>query len=281
MTQEELNKVLEAHKHYLARDCEGWKTMRADLSDADLRRADLSYAYLRIADLSGANLSDANLSDADLSGANLRIADLSGADLSGADLSGANLSDVDLSDANLGGADLGGADLSDANLGGADLSGANLGGANLRSADLSGANLRSADLRSANLSGANPIGANLSGAEHNERTALFALACPEEGDFIAWKKVDKVIIKLRIPAEAKRSSATSRKCRCEYAEVLELQNLDGTPYNDDKIVNYNHVETIYKVGEIVHPDSWDDNRWNECSHGIHFFITRDEAVEYD
>ena len=62
--------------------------------------------------------------------------------------------------------------------------------------------------------------------------------------------------------------------------MLELQRLDGTTYKDDKVVNNNHVGTIYKVGEIVRPDYWDDNRWNECSHGIHFFITRDEAVRY-
>ena len=128
--------------------------------------------------------------------------------------------------------------------------------------------------------GAELGGADLRNVKYNERTAFFALICPEEGDFIAWKKVGKVIVKLRIPAEAKRSSATTRKCRCEYAEVLELQNLDGTPYDDDKVVNNRYVETIYKVGEIVSADSWDDDRWNECSHGIHFFLTRDEAVRY-
>ena len=200
MTQEELNKILEAHKHYLAQDCEGWKEMRADLRRADLRRADLSGAYL------------------------------GGAYLSGANLGGANLGDADLRDAYLGGAYLWRADFG--------------------------------------------------GAQYNEKTSFLAFVCPEEGDFIAWKKVGEVIVKLRIPSEAKRSSATTRKCRCEFAEVLELQNLDGTPYKDDKVVNDNYVETIYKVGEIVHPDSWDDNRWNECSHGIHFFITRDEAVRY-
>ena len=210
MTQEELNKILEAHKHYLAQDCEGWENMRAYLSGADLRKADL------------------------------RKADLSGADLSGAYLSGANL-------------------------GGANLGGANLGDADLRDAYLGGAYLWRADF---------------GGAQYNEKTSFLAFVCPEEGDFIAWKKVGEVIVKLRIPSEAKRSSATTRKCRCEFAEVLELQNLDGTPYKDDKVVNDNYVETIYKVGEIVHPDSWDDNRWNECSHGIHFFITRDEAVRY-
>ena len=235
MVQEELKKALEAHKHYLAQDCEGWENMRADLSGADLSGANLSGANLRRAYLSDAEVSGADLSDADLSCANLRSADLRSADLSDADLSGADLSDADLRRANLSGADLRSADLSDA---------------------------------------------DLSGAQYNERTAFFALVCPEEGDFIAWKRVNNIIVKLRIPSEAKRSSATTRKCRCEYAKVLELQNLDGTPYDGDKVVNKRYVETIYKVGEIVHPDSWDDNRWNECSHGIHFFITRDEAVNY-
>ena len=240
MTQEELSKVLEAHKHYLAQDCEGCENMRANLGGADLRGADLRKANLSGADLWRANLSGANLRGADLSSANLSCADLRSADLIGADLRSANL----------------------------------------RSADLSSANLSSANLSSANLSGADLSGAYLRSAKYNEGTAFLALACPEEGDFIAWKKVNNVIVKLKVPAEAKRSSATTRKCRCEFAEVLELQSLDGAPYKDDKVVNNNHVGTIYKVGEIVRPDSWDDNRWNECSHGIHFFITRDEAVMY-
>ena len=265
MTQEELNKILEAHKHYLPQDCEGWKEMRADLSGADL-----GCAYLR-----KANLRNADLNGADLSGAYLGGANLGGANLGGAYLGGANLSGANLGGAYLGGANLSGANLSDANLGGANLGGANLGGAYLWRADL-----RRTDLRGANLGCANLGDADLRGAQYNEKTAFLAFVCPEEGDFIAWKKVGNVIIKMRIPAEAKRSSATTRKCRCEYAKVLELQNLDGTPYNGDKVVNKRYVETIYKVGEIVHSDSWDDNRWNECSHGIHFFITRDEAVRY-
>ena len=246
MTQEELNKILEAHKHYLAQDCEGWKEMRADLGGADLWSADLRSADLRSADLRGA--------------------DLRGADLNGADLGGANL---------------GGANLGDADLSGADLRSAYLSGANLSGADLRGADLGDADLRDAYLGGAYLGDADLSGAQYNEKTSFLAFVCPEEGDFIAWKRVGEVIVKLRIPSESRRSSATSRKCRCEFAEVLELQNLDGTTYKDDKVVNDNYVETIYKVGEIVHPDSWDDNRWNECSNGIHFVMTRDEAVRYN
>ena len=275
MTQEELKKALEAHNHYLAQDCEGWENMRADLSGAYLSGADLSGADLINADLNGAYLSGANLNGANLNGADLIKADLSGADLGDADLRSADLRSANLGDADLSGAYLGGAYLWRADLSGANLRGAYLGGAYLWRADLSGAYLSGAYLNGAYLSGA-----DLSGAQYNEKTSFLAFVCPEEGDFIAWKRVGEVIVKLRIPSEAKRSSATTRKCRCEFAEVLELQNLDGTPYKDDKVVNDNYVETIYKVGEIVHPDSWDDNRWNECSHGIHFFITRDEAVRY-
>ena len=109
MTQEELDKIIEQHQHWLNEDCEGWENMRADLSGADLRGADLSEA----------DLSNADLSEADLSGADLR-----GADLSEADLSNADLSEADLSNADLRGADLRGADLRKADLSWADLRGA-------------------------------------------------------------------------------------------------------------------------------------------------------------
>ena len=121
MTQEELNKIVEQHQHWIKEDCEGWKDMKADLSRADLSGANLSRANLNGANLSKADLSGANLSSANLYGANLYEANLNGADLRGAKLYGA-----DLRDANLNGADLSEADLRGAKLYGADLNGANL-----------------------------------------------------------------------------------------------------------------------------------------------------------
>ena len=219
-------------------------------------------------------MGDANLGDANLRGADLRDAYLGGANLRGADLGDANLGG-----AYLGGANLRGADLRDAYLGGANLRGADLRGADLRDAYLGGAYLGGAYLGGANLGGANLGGANLGGANYNECTAFFALQCPEEGDFIAWKKVKTCIVKLLIPADAQRSSATSRKCRASKAHVLAIYDKDG---NEKKsVVSDNYVTTTYKVGENVLPDSWDDDRWNECSHGIHFFITRQEAELYN
>ena len=170
MTQEELNKIIENHKHWLNEDCEGWENMRAVLRYADLSNADLRYADLRHADLRYAIM--------------------------------------------------------------------------------------------------------------NEATAFYDLQCPEEGDFVAFKKASNKIVKLRIPAEARRSSATTRKCRAEFADVLEILNFDRTKADVSEVASDYNNEVIYKVGERVTADSWDDDRWNGCSHGIHFFITFDEAVNY-
>ena len=37
---------------------------------------------------------------------------------------------------------------------------------------------------------------------------------------------------------------------------------------------------VYKLGETVEIPDFDPVRWNECSTGIHFFMTREEALNY-
>ena len=207
---------------------------------------------------------------ANLSGADLRGADLSGADLIGADLRGANLSGADLSGVNLSGADLRRADLRGANLIGASLSGADLREADLRRADLKGASLIGASLSGADLSGA-----DLSGAD-----GIPAICCPEEGSFIGFKKAGDYIVKILILDDAKRSSATSRKCRCSKAKVLSITELDGSETDVTEVESNYDSSFVYRIGETVEVPNFDDDRWNECAPGIHFFITRQEAVEY-
>ena len=202
---------------------------------------------------------------ADLSGADLRHADLSGADLEGvdfyrADLCWANLRAADLREANLRKADLYGADLRWANLCGADLRDANIGGADVRDAKLSEA--------------------NLSGTIGDINTAFFALCCPEKGAFIGFKEARGKIVELLIPEDAQRSSATTRKCRCSKAKVLSITEINGTDSGLTEIPSTCDSGFIYKVGETVSVSDFDEDRWNECSTGIHFFITRDEAVNY-
>ena len=207
MTQEELNKVLENHKHWLNEDCDGWEEMKADLCGANLRNADL-----RGADLCNTDLRNADLRGADLCGANLRNADLRGADLCNTDL---------------------------------------------RNTDL-----RNADLRNA------------------VNVPFIPYACPDFGMFIGYKKASGYIVELEIPEDAKRLSATTRKCRCNKAKVLRILNYDRTVADVTEVrSNYNSA-FVYKVGDIVSVDNFDEDRFNECSTGIHFFINFQEAVDY-
>ena len=255
---------------------------KTDLYNANLRDADLKGIDLRDADLRDADLYGANLCDAILCGTNLRGANLFSATLCNADLRNASLRSADLHNADLRDADLRDANLRDADLCNADLSGANLGSVNLRSADIRDADLCNtilcyADLRGANLRGANLCNADLSSAKNIPFTPTYL----PEGEFIGWKKLPNgIMVKLKILEDSKRSRANGDKCRCDKALVLEFQNIDSTPSNEKEYTSNVYAECTYKVGEIVYSDSCDDNRWNECSHGIHFFIVRQSAVDY-
>jgi hypothetical protein len=194
-------------------------------------------------------------------------ADLAGANLAGAYLAGAYLARAYLARANLARAYLAGANLADA-----DLAGANLADANLADAYLAGANLADANLADANLAGANLARAK------NAESALARTIIVPDGELIVWKKCDgpkgeTVIVKCSVPMEARRSNAASRKCRFEFVDVLECH---GAEYGISK----HDRKTEYRVGQRVTCDRWDDDRWNECSGGIHAFLTRIEAEEY-
>ena len=187
MTQEELNKVVENHKHWLNEDVDDWEDMKADLRGANLR---------------GADLSEANLRAANLSGADLRVAK------------------------------------------------------------------------------------NLDSVIYNEQTSFFALQCPETGYFIAWKKAivagqgGSCIVELLVPSEAKRSSATTRKCRVSKAKVLSIKSIDGKEDFEKAIAQYDN-SFVYEVGQFVEPkNGFGEDRWVECDAGIHCFITRKEAELY-
>ena len=258
MNSTELKTILDLHEKWLIKEPDG---KRANLYMADLRGADLSRAYLSGAKLSGADLRGADLSGADLSGCNLGCADLSGSNLCRANLSCAYLYMVNLSRTILSYSDLSNADLCCA-----DLSASDINGADLRGADLSGADLSGADLNGADLNGAKNINCPIS--------------CPEKGSFIGFKKANGLIIELEIPSDALRSSATTRKCRCSKAKVISITNPDGSPSNVTSIPSSWDGNFVYRIGDIVEVANFDTNRWNECAPGIHFFITRQEAVNY-
>ena len=258
MNSVELKTILDLH--------EKWLNGKPDGKKADLRWADL-----RLANLSGADLHGANLSGADLRSANLRWADLSEACLCDADLWGA-----DIYRTNLIKADLNGANLCVANMYGSDLNYACLSFADLRRTNLHRANLFGADLRCADLHGARVDMTNLIDAKN----VNFPILCPEKGSFIGFKKANGLIVELEILSDALRSSATTRKCRCSKAKVISITNLDGSPSGIASIPSSYDSNFIYTIGDIVEVADFDTNRWNECAPGIHFFITRQEAVNY-
>ena len=146
--------------------------------------------------------------------------------------------------------------LREADLSWADLRRADLEGANLRGADLEGANLRWAILRGADLRGADLRGAKL---------PHFQLP---EGVLTVWKVVAGNIVCLSIPAGARRTATPiSRKCRAEYADVVSIEG--GRPATTRGLE--------YVVGRRVTPDNYDPDIRVECTNGIHFFTTREEA----
>ena len=164
--------------------------------------------------------------------------------------------------------------LQDADLKNADLEGVNLEGVNLEGADLKGAYLKGAYLENAYLGGA-----DFEGADFSKYQISTLQIVPEYGAFIGWKKIEDHLIKLQIPASAKRLNAfSSRKCRASTAKVLSIETINGTKVNSVKGGYKPNFE--YKVGEYVLPDSFDNRYWVECTHGIHFFITREEALNY-
>ena len=244
--------------------CEN-NTIRKTVEEAIKRGISLSYANLQYADLTCLNLSKTNLSYTNLSFANLSYRVLSG---------------VNLSNANLIYALFIGSKLNKVNFNGANLRGTIFGYSELTDVDFTDADLRWADLYGTKITHEQLI--NVKGINDQ---------CPKKGSFIGWKKCfllnedgddvdEEFIVKLEIPADAKRCSATTNKCRCSKAKVLEIQKLNGSIADVDKVFSSYDNHFPYKIGETIEPDSFDDRYWIECSNGIHFFINREDAVNF-
>ena len=162
-----------------------------------------------------------------------------------------------------------------------DLRGCDLRFSDLRDSDLQRSDLRGCDLRGYNLQGYNLQGCDLRDSDlRDSKGAFVAMVCPSDGAFIGWKKCrDNLIVKLLIPEDAWRLSGTGRQCRCDKAKVLDIQTIDGNPAGTTAYSRY-CSDFAYTIGATVVPDVFCTDRWDESSGGIHFFITREEAVQY-
>ena len=166
-------------------------------------------------------------------------------------------------------------ELSGSGMLGSDMRNCNIGKCDMRNCTISKCDLSNCNISKCDLSGSDLSNCNTSGAK-----IFFPIACPEEGEFIGFKKVNDLVVKLKITEDAKRCSATSRKCRCSKAIVLSITNIDGTESDKTEVASDHDGAFIYRVGETVEEPKFCEDRWNECSEGIHFFITRKEAEDY-
>lgn len=177
-----------------------------------------------------------------------------------------------------------------ANMAGTSVRNACLDGCSLQNVDFTNAELCLACMRGANMSGCNISGANLYGAilenanltniKDDENTKWFRMCCPETGPMVGYKKCcEERIVQLLIPAEAKRNSATIPGCRCDKAKVLSIKNLDETEEYDEaySLVDDNFV---YRRGEWVKVENFNEDRWFISTTGIHFCLTREDAVKF-
>ena len=205
---------------------------------------------------------------------------LTGLDLSGADLRGVCFSWADLSDTRLDGADMDGCVLDNAMM-----NRCSLRGTSLRNASVQGVNFRWSDLTGLHVEGSNLWRsvfeyAVMDGITADERTAFFRMYCPEKGAFLAYKKCfNDRLVQLLVPADARRVSAACNACRCDKAKVLSIKSFD---YEERFTEAWSLVDEnfVYRVGEWVEAKNYNPDRWMESTGGIHFWMTREEALAY-
>jgi len=278
-----LEQLLDEHEEWLY-----YKDPRQPIW-GDLINADLSYA----------DLEHVNLSRASLHGINLKHANLTYANLDNVDLSCANLEDSDLNYINLYNANLTKANLNWATLHKADLRYANLNFSSLKNADLRHADLTAADLESAYLRGVHLDGADLEGAEFNYSNLTHAYLDGAKGNLIEYRKgkiltediigykvcgrdfynieqqplsAKRVLVTLKIPRGAIVFSINGNKCRTNRAKVIAIEGADRA-YSTYKYMSY-------YVGDEFNIYNFNCQYNMECGEGIHFFMTREEALKH-
>lgn len=302
--EEELNAIIEKHKHWLEADCEDWQNMRARLSYVVCNKLDFNGADLRGADIRDAEFNNCNMDAADFTDAifhNVRFINCSLNDsifdqtaLSGcsflrslavcASFNKAHIQESGFDKMDLGRTSFAEALIHTTDFQSVDLSMADFYRASFRDTNMEKSNLR-CTFEKADMSGLKFQSCNFEGIMLKDaiNVPYIPMTCPETGSFIGYKKaIGGVIIELEIPGDAKRSSANGRKCRCNkaYVRAIYKRNNIGEWTEITEARSKFDPNFVYKVGEMVKVDNFDENRWNECAPGIHFFISKQEAIDY-
>lgn len=247
LTQKEVNDIVAKHTLWLDDDTKGVM-------------ADFSYTVLESISMYGFNLRGATFE-----GAIINNADLSFTIANGANFNRAKLNNVSFY----------WAELQDAKFHKASIMHVMFSLANLKRATFAHATLSLSTFSEAKLNGV-----DLTNTHIEHENSFIRLRCPEKGSFTAFKRTDFNIVELVIPASAKRSSATTNKCRASKAKVKAIYELNGSKSEKTAVPSmYDHM-FYYEIGKTVVVDNFDEDRWNECSTGIHFFMSFGEAVQY-
>ena len=275
ITQKQFEKAIALHQKWW--DSNGAKGERADFSDVnfsgwEMRRVNLNSAILKGAVFCNCKITECSFKGATLSGSNFVQSHINDSEFNYAQLDdscfiGSSITNVSFHYANLNRSDFG--------------------RALVYYSSMQFAILRYANLKMAEFYCVETYGADFHDVASDENVRLPGIICPEKGSFIGFKKarcitgeyMEPCIVKLEILEDALRSSATTRKCRCSKAKVLSITTLDGEPLDCEAFSDHD-ASFKYRVGEILEVSNFDTNRWNECAPGIHFFITRQEAVDY-
>ena len=315
MNQKEVDEIIEKHKHYLAQDCEGWENMKADFTNADIfnvvfEDVDLSKVSFKEANLAFVNFNYCTMQSVNFSKTNLReVSFYLTDDLSRSYFVNAFISECDFDRCDMSRVYMVNAIIVNSTFIHTNLTNANLGEATIRNCSLCWANFAGANADRVLMDNVLTLKTNFGFASHR----LFTLSnvgyadpydkdytykdaiinynagmtCPDTGSFVGWKKAinaktrEVVIVKLLITENAKRVG-NALKCRCSEAKVLGFETIDGKEITDDITVrSWFDQDFIYPKGEIISVDKFDENRWDVCSTGIHFFINRCEAVNFE
>lgn len=202
-------------------------------------------------------------------------------DFSGADLTNIELIKCHVYDCNFDGADFTGSSIFCTGFNGCTMKDAIFRNCDMRQALLRYIDFGKADIRGADLHCACFEYSNTDGMIADDTTKWWKMICPEEGAFIAWKcTIEPRVVMLLVPADAKRVSATMETGRCSKAKVLSIKSIDETEsftWGQSTV----DPDFIYEVGKMMYPaNGFEESRWRDSSQGIHFFMERQQAIDY-
>lgn len=205
----------------------------------------------------------------------MRTKKLEGMDFSRVDFSNSDFKDVNFKSCKFDNAKLQYTKFENCDLSGSSFAYADLFAADLRTCDLSGSNFDGADFFAALL-----WEAKLDNLLVTDRTKFFRNYCPEEGYIFGYKKCfNERMVQLLIPKDAKRCSSTTNACRCDKARVVAITDVNKKE-SYKEAMSFVDPNFIYRLGEMVYADSYNEDRWHDSSHGIHFWMTFEEALNY-